>query len=198
VIAPQRGDVTREEASPMPSLLSSATPTASPYWGRDTFERSLVYNLLFEPEGVAVPDAFFFCPLLLEHIKRGKIGKTWFEMALHHGLVRPYVRSNEIHDFQGLRSELEKNNLLGHFASELAHEVAGRLERARKLNLDWKAWPEGMNPSPWRFGFHLTRPSWLWVSISFLLHAIPKHSINIRVGCASGARHRRCKHATKC
>jgi hypothetical protein len=95
------------------------------------FDRSLVYNLLFEPTGLVVPDVFFFnCPFLIDHIE--STGRSLFESALSRGLVIPAFRAVETTSFRESLEELGIQAVLGIEDSQYRttpERLARRLDR---------------------------------------------------------------------
>ena len=113
------------------------------------FDRSLVYNLLFEPTGLVITDIFFFnCRFLINHIEGA--GRSLFESALGRGLVIPAFRAADTMSFRESLREIGSQAVLGIEENQYRttpERLARRLDgaylssrtEARKL-----VWPENM------------------------------------------------------
>ena len=77
------------------------------------FERSLYYNLLLQPEGLAFSDQYFFSTYVLRHLNRYQNSDSWLEGALNEGTIVPFFREQEIRSFQQALSHLKHQGLLG-------------------------------------------------------------------------------------
>ena len=116
---------------------------------QEEFDRSLVYNLLFEPTGLVITDIFFFnCRFLIDHVER--TGRSLFESALGRGLVTPAFRSADTMSFQESLREIGSQAVLGieesqyrttpeRFAKRLDRVYLSPSREARRL-----IWPENM------------------------------------------------------
>ncbi len=113
------------------------------------FDRSLVYNLLFEPTGLVIPDIFFFnCRFLIDHVE--STGRSLFESALRRGLVIPAFRSYDTTSFQESLREIGSQAVLGIEESQYSttpERFARRLDRVYlSSNREAKriVWPDNM------------------------------------------------------
>ncbi|MEU0079870.1 hypothetical protein ABZY58_18360 [Micromonospora tulbaghiae] len=112
------------------------------------FLRSLVYNLLFEPTALVVPDVFFFnCRFLIAHVESAK-GTSLFEQALAKGRVVPAFRDENLSSFAEILELIGAQQVRGieeeQYRSQPA-KFADRLDFAfRRSTSGYIPWPPNL------------------------------------------------------
>lgn len=92
---------------------------------RNTFERSLYYNLLLQPF-IAIPDHFLLQgTYIFQHLSQRRSRDTWLEIALKNGFMIPFFRSEQA-SLRKILPEMRSTGLKG-FTSQ-AEGVAERLD----------------------------------------------------------------------
>ena len=137
------------EARPPLVYFASADGGIEHSINQKQFDQSLVYNLLFEPAGLVVPDIFFYnCRFLINHIEH--TGRSLFESALSNGLVIPAFRSAETETFRGALKEIGTQAVLGIEKGQYRttpERLASRLDQSYRLargSFTRIVWPDNM------------------------------------------------------
>lgn len=115
------------------------------------FNRSLVYNLLFEPTGLVVPDTSFFnCRFLIDHVEC--TSRSLLESALSGGLVIPAFRTEAMSFRQSLH-QIDRQAVLGIEKSQYRtapERLAARLDSVYRLSRQEGkgiVWPQDISDS---------------------------------------------------
>ncbi|MFF4883531.1 hypothetical protein ACFY2D_11975 [Streptomyces nigra] len=116
---------------------------------RKGFRESLTYNLLLEPNGILIPDVFFFnCQFLIELAEGEQY--SLFTRALEESLVVPAFRSEGTHDFTtSLRRDIGESNIQGIESSQYSTspaDFASWLDQCYSRSTERKrlVWPPDM------------------------------------------------------
>lgn len=132
----------------MPSVLpplyfSAADGGMEHSINQEQFDKSLLYNLLFEDQGLLIPDVFFFNCVYLR--KFADEPGSLFLRALREGLVIPAFRNGESGSFQEALAEIGGTRVLGIEETWDADKFARKLDgqflhpRARSKLRVWPA-----------------------------------------------------------
>jgi hypothetical protein len=107
------------------------------------FERSLVFNALFQ-KGILIPDIFcFISQNLIKHIFESDHPnrKSLFEACIEQGIVVPAFRNRETTSFNDALADINELEIQG--VHENANKIANRLQNAAKKNPQFSPeyWP---------------------------------------------------------
>ncbi|UFS58711.1 hypothetical protein [Subtercola endophyticus] len=103
---------------------------------RNTFDRSLYYNLLLQP-ALAIPDHYFLQKSWVgAHLTEYRSRDSWIEVGLRGGFIQPYFR-REGSSLTSLLSEMERTDRRGF--DDAAEDIADRLDRTSFQPLHWSS-----------------------------------------------------------
>jgi hypothetical protein len=101
---------------------------------RQTFTRSLYYNLLLQPQ-IVIPDHYFLQgSRFYEHLTSRPTGNTWVEIAIKNDFIAPFYR-NDAKTFSQVLKIARETDLRGF--TENADYVAKRLDRFDAKKRHW-------------------------------------------------------------
>jgi hypothetical protein len=102
---------------------------------------SLVFNLLFEPAGILVPDIFFFNnDFFTDHVLNYQ-NYPLLLRALREGLVVPAFRDRSTDEFAGTLRTLQSSGIVGAYARDHEDKLVEQQELARRLDGAWREGP---------------------------------------------------------
>jgi hypothetical protein len=131
-----------------PIYFSSADPGIEHSTNQKGFLNSLTHHLLFEPNGLVLPDSFIFdSSLLVAHLQTGPY--PLFCRALSQGFITLAFRSERETTFAQSAEALDKAGILGmSMRREAAASLVRQLDkdlRSKKARIE--VWPEGIGES---------------------------------------------------
>jgi hypothetical protein len=127
-----------------PAYFSSSDGAIESVLRRRAIETSLVFNLLFEPAGLLIPDIFFFNnDFFTDHLSQGSY--PLLLRAVRDGLVTPAFRNPEIATFSEALRVVQSGNIVGSYARETSD---GRLTQQELAEMLDRAWLGGERKTP--------------------------------------------------
>lgn len=127
------------ESDPKPVYYSVADPNGESTFrtGAVGFERSLLWNVLFQ-SSVLIPDAFFFTSEHLESHVFQTPSKSLLEACIEQGIVYFSVRDKDRKSFTKIESLLREQGITG--LSQNSKRIALRLERSLTADSKFSTW----------------------------------------------------------